>query len=63
MCLLLTGFELLDGKLSCLTAAANGLVHSSIGSATNETNDFVPVDDTHFALVANRTAGASIKRI
>lgn len=49
---ILTRLELLDSKLSFPTISANCFVDTSISTTTDETNDFVLVNDADFALIA-----------
>jgi hypothetical protein len=55
-----TWFKFLDGYLSALPIPCHGLVHASISSTTDEANNFVPVDNANFALVANIWTNTSI---
>lgn len=57
-----TWLELLDGELSGLAAFPNSLVHSSISSTADEPYDFVSINDTNFALIADRSR-PSINRV
>ena len=47
-----TWFEFLDSKLASLAMSADCFVHSPISSATNETDDFVSIYDSDFALIS-----------
>lgn len=60
---IVTWFEFLDGEFACLTVAADGFVDSAICSTANETDDFVAVDDSDFALISNIGTYAPITRI
>ena len=53
---LLVGLKLLDGKLASLAMTANGLVNSAIGTAADESNDLVAVNDADFTLIADMSS-------
>jgi hypothetical protein len=59
----LTRLEFLDGKFSCLAVTADCFVDTAIRSTTNETDDFVAIDDPDLALISHVGAYAPITRI
>jgi hypothetical protein len=56
-------FEFLDGKLSYLAMTADSLVHSSIGTTTDESDDLVPVIDPYLTLISHLRSHAPIAGI
>lgn len=57
------GLELLDGEFARLRVGgqpANGFVYTSISTGGDEADYLVPVDDTHFGLVADGPKGTAI---
>jgi phosphatidylglycerophosphate synthase len=57
---MVTWLEFLDGKLARLAMTANCFVDSPIGTRTDEADDFISVDHSHLALVANAGTKASV---
>jgi hypothetical protein len=56
----ITWFEFLDSKLASLAMSTDCFVHSSIGSATDETDHFVSIYDSDFALISRVSTDAPI---
>jgi hypothetical protein len=50
-----TGLELFDGKFPRLAMTTDCLVNTSIGSTTDEPNDFITVDNPDLTLIPYRT--------
>jgi len=48
-----TGLELFDGKFSRLAMTTNGFVDTSIGSTTDESDDFVTINYPNLTLISN----------
>ena len=55
------GDSLLNGKLLSITILPNGFVDPSIGTAADEADDFVFVEDVDFTRVAEATSGGLLR--